>query len=67
MTGFEDRQLTDADIVRLGVEAGTRVLAMDDSPTQAQIDEAKDELGMRAIELAYTQKSDPEGGVDYDA
>ncbi len=56
-----DRPLTTDDIMRLGVEAGMRVDAMQEFPDQVDIDNAVQALGMRAVELAYSQPVIPEG------
>ncbi len=56
----EKRALTDADIIRLGKEAGQTALILPDLPSQEETDERVDELGMRAVELAFTQSIVPE-------
>lgn len=56
--------LTRDDIVRLGIEAGLRVNAMPEYPSQADIDLAVDSLKMRSVELAYLQRTQPEGIID---
>ncbi len=59
-TGIE-RSLTDDDIVRLGVEAGIRVLSMPDCPSQSDIDQAVLDLGLAAIHLTHAETTVPEG------
>lgn len=54
------RQLTSEDIVRLGMEAGMRVLAAGDVLTTEDQEQMVDELGMRAVELTYGQQAVPE-------
>lgn len=58
---YPEKQLSDQDIIRLGVEAGAKVLSMPDFPSTIQIEEATTELSMRATELAYRQQVTPDG------
>lgn len=61
MSELPDQQLAEADIIRLGVEAGAGVLAMSEHPTNEEQEALKEKLGYRAIELAYSQDGMPEG------
>lgn len=63
MTPEADRQLSQADIERLGRENGLAILAIDDQPTFEQQEDLKMSLGMRATELAYRQQTNPDGAV----
>ncbi len=63
-TTEEAHQLTGDDIVRLGVEAGARVLAMGAFPTQRDIDDATLGLRMRAVELRYRPTVVPDSGSE---
>lgn len=60
MRDSSTKPLSDQDILRLGIETGLRVQAMPEFPSQSEIDNTVDELGMRAVELAYTQSTTPE-------
>jgi len=62
MTGeFDDKPLSGDDIERLGREAGLAILAMSEFPSAEERASLKETLGYRAIELAYTQPTMPEG------